>query len=331
MRDAAGELADGLHLLGLSQLLLCLLAGGDLLQQLGRTLFDALLERCGQFRQRGTFGRQLGEQGFALDLGRLAGSDIGANADQRLDAAVGPIYRAATHVGPVQRTVGPDIAELDIIVVPLLDGSRDAFIAARAIVGMDCALQVLIRERSLRIASKRGFAGCRGFKTEVGQMQLPVAELPGLERGLQQLAAFGQIAKDRARLILPAPSAHRGADDADERGRMKRPLEEGDVAERLPDTRGVRIALRTAALMRQQHDRKIRPGRLTIEPMHEVAQVGRLDRLVRDHGKTGTALDLSHKRGEIAAGLRVETRFLDQGGGDGCVTTSGRQNDSPLG
>jgi hypothetical protein len=65
--------------------------------------------------------------------------------------------------------------------------------------------------------------------------------------------------------------------------------------------------------------------------MHEVAQVGRLDRLVRDHGKTGTALDLSHKRGEIAAGLRMETRFPDQSGGDGCVTTSGRQNDSPLG
>ena len=71
-------------------------------------------------------------------------------------------------------------------------------------------------------------------------MQLPRAELPGLERGLQQLPAFGQIGKDRARLVLPAPSAHRGADDADERGWMKRPLEKCDVAERLPDPRRVR-------------------------------------------------------------------------------------------
>src|SRR4029077_21042964 len=123
----------------------------------------------------------------------------------------------------------------------------------------------------------------------------PRAELPGLERGLQQLPAFGQIAKDRARLVLPAPSAHRGADDADERGRMKRPLEEVDVAERLPEPRGVRIALRTAALMRQQHDRKIRPGRLTIEPVDETAQVRGLHRLVRDQGETGAALDLSRK------------------------------------
>jgi hypothetical protein len=162
-------------------------------------------------------------------------------------------------------------------------------------------------------------------------MQLPRAELPGLERGLQQLPAFGQIAKDRARLVLPAPSAHRGADDAHERGRMKRPFDEGDVTERLPDPRGVRIALWTAALMRQEYDRKIRPGRLAIEPVHEVAQVGGFDRLVRDHGETGTALDLLCKRGKIAADLHVVTRLPDQGGGDGCVTASGRENNGPLG
>ena len=98
-----------------------------------------------------------------------------------------------------------------------------------------------------------------------------------------------------------------------------------------PSARGVRIALRTAALMRQQHDRKIRPGRLTVEPVHKVAQIGRLDRLVRDHGKAGTAVDLSCERGEIAANLRVETRLPDQGGGDRCVTTSGREDDRPLG
>ena len=112
---------------------------------------------------------------------------------------------------------------------------------------------------------------------------------------------------------------------------MKRPLEEGDVAKRLPEPRGVRIALRTAALMRQQHDRKIRPGRLTIEPVHEAAQVCIFDRLVRNHGETGTALDLLRKRGQIAADLRVVTRLPDQGGGDGCVAAPRRENDGPLG
>jgi len=97
-------------------------------------------------------------------------------------------------------------------------------------------------------------------------MQLPRAELPGLERGLQQLPAFGQIAKDRARLVLPAPSAHRGADDADERRWVKRPFEKRDITQRLPDPRRVRVSLWAAALMRQQYDRKIRPCGLIVEP-----------------------------------------------------------------
>ena len=62
VRDAAGELADGFHLLGLAQLLLRLLAGGHGLDQIGRSLLDALLEGRGQFGQRRALGRQLGEQ-----------------------------------------------------------------------------------------------------------------------------------------------------------------------------------------------------------------------------------------------------------------------------
>jgi len=102
MRDAAGQLADGLHLLGLAQLLLCFFARGHRLDQVGGSLLDALLQRRTQFRQRGAFGGELGEQIFPLDFGRLAGSDVGANADKRLDAAVGAIDRPAAHVDPVQ-------------------------------------------------------------------------------------------------------------------------------------------------------------------------------------------------------------------------------------
>ena len=59
MRDAAGELADRLHLLCLPQLLLRLFAGGDFLHQVGGALLDALLEGRGQFRQRRALGSQL--------------------------------------------------------------------------------------------------------------------------------------------------------------------------------------------------------------------------------------------------------------------------------
>ena len=62
VRDAAGELADRLHLLRLPQLLLGLFARGDFLHQVGGALLDALFERRRQVRQRGALGRQLRQE-----------------------------------------------------------------------------------------------------------------------------------------------------------------------------------------------------------------------------------------------------------------------------
>ena len=123
MRDAAGELADRLHLLRLAQLLLRLFARGDFLHQIGGALLDALLQRCGQFRQRGALGGQLLQQVLALDFGSLARGDVGADADQRFDAAVGPAHRPRAHVDPVLRAVGPDDAVFDAVVVAGPDAS----------------------------------------------------------------------------------------------------------------------------------------------------------------------------------------------------------------
>ena len=90
-------------------------------------------------------------------------------------------------------------------------------------------------------------------------MQLERAEMAGVQRGLQQALAFGEILENRPGLVLAAPAPDRGADHAHQRGRMERTLDEGDVAEHLPEPNRIGIALRAAALMRQQHDRKIRP------------------------------------------------------------------------
>ena len=162
-------------------------------------------------------------------------------------------------------------------------------------------------------------------------MQLQRAEKAGVERRLQQIFACRQIGQDGPGLILTAPAANRGADDAHQRGRMKRPLQERDVAERLPEPRSIRIALWTATLMRQQHDRKIRPWRLIIEPGYQSTQIRGLDRLVGDNGETRATLDLAQQRGEIVAGLRVIACLADQGGGDRRVAALRRENDGPLG
>ena len=90
-------------------------------------------------------------------------------------------------------------------------------------------------------------------------MQFERAEMTGVQRRLQQAFAFGEILEDGAGLVLAAAAPDRGADNADQRGRMKRALDEGDVAEHLPEPHGIGIALGAAALTRQQHDRKIRP------------------------------------------------------------------------
>ncbi len=82
MRDAAGELADRLHLLRLTQLFLRLLAGSNLLHQFGGALIDALFQRSAQFRQRRALRRQLRQQFFSFDFSGLARGDIGTHPDQ---------------------------------------------------------------------------------------------------------------------------------------------------------------------------------------------------------------------------------------------------------
>ena len=166
----------------------------------------------------------------------------------------------------------------------------------RAVIGMNRRLQILEGKRLARPSSEKTGAGLREIEFELRQTQFERAEMSGVQRRLQQALAFGEIGQCGAGLILAAAAPDRGADDADQRGRMKRPLDEGDVAERMPEPGRVGITLGTAALMGQQHEWKIRPWRLTVEPGRERAQIRRLDRLVGNHGETGAAFDFSAAR-----------------------------------
>ena len=162
-------------------------------------------------------------------------------------------------------------------------------------------------------------------------MQFQRAETAGAQRGLQQAFAFGEVLENRAGLILAAPAPDGRADDAHQRGRMKRAFDECDVAKQLPEPRGIRISLGPAALMCQQHDRKIRPRRLTLQPVHQSAQIRGLDRLVGDNGQARAALDFMHKRGKIGADIGVVARLPDQRCGDRRIAPLRREDDGPLG
>ena len=65
--------------------------------------------------------------------------------------------------------------------------------------------------------------------------------------------------------------------------------------------------------------------------MHQAAQIGGLDRLVGDHGKTGAALDLVHQGREVAADIGVEAGFPDQRGGDRGVAPRRSEDHGALG
>ncbi|MGY2901496.1 hypothetical protein ACVWVY_000517 [Bradyrhizobium sp. URHC0002] len=189
MRDTAGKLADGLHLLGLAQLLLRLLASGHSLDQIGRSLLDALFEGRGQFGQRGAFGRQLGEQILPLDFGRLAGGDVGANADKRADAAVRPAHRAGAHVDPVLRAVGPEITVFDAVIAARRNGMIEHREASRPVLGMNRRQQILVGKRFARLPPEIAGEGVGRLEFVVRQMQFERTEVTGVQRRLQQIFA----------------------------------------------------------------------------------------------------------------------------------------------
>jgi hypothetical protein len=191
--------------------------------------------------------------------------------------------------------------------------------------------QVLIGEGFAGAPAEIGLAGIRRLQLEVRQMQFQSAKVAGAQRGLQQAFAFGKVLQDRTALILATPASDGRADDAHQRGRMKRAFEKCDVAKQLPEPGGIGISLGTPALMCQQHDWKIRPRRLAVQPGYQSAQICRLDRLVGDDGQTRAALDLMHEDAEIRTDVRVISRFADQRRSDRRIAPFRREDDGPLG
>ena len=67
---------------------------------------------------------------LAFDFGGFARGDVGGNAHQRSDAAVGPAHRARADIDPMHRAVGPDVAVFEAIVLAGLDRAVERLAAA---------------------------------------------------------------------------------------------------------------------------------------------------------------------------------------------------------
>src|SRR6478609_4423836 len=233
MSDATGKLAYRFHLLRLTQLFLRLLASGYRLHQLGRTLVYPLFECGSQFRERRALGRQLRHQILEFEFSRLPRGDVRANTDQRLDAAIRPPHRAGAHVDPVLRPVRPDVAVLDAVVPAGLDRLIQHPNAPLPVVRMNRRQQILIREWLPALPPEITDAGIGRVKSVFRQVQFQRAKVAGVQGGLHKTLALGEIGENGAGLILATPAPDRGTDDAHQRGWVKRPFDEGYVAQHL--------------------------------------------------------------------------------------------------
>jgi hypothetical protein len=112
-----------------------------------------------------------------------------------------------------------------------------------------------------------------------------------------------QLLVEAPALVLPPTAAQSGLYDAHERGRMKRPLEERDVAHLLGHARGRRISFEAAAVLGQQDEGKIRPRRLARNPIDERLRVGAAGGLLGEDRDVGAATQLQHQFLQIEANL----------------------------
>ena len=193
---------------------------------------------------------------------RAVMSEQTPTSDLMLPSAPRTARRA--HIDPVLRAVRPDHAVFDAV-VPSGLGWPVQCLSAFAPDRRDepHASKILIGEGFAGLRPKNCLQVSDASSSKSGRCNSSAPRWPAFNAVCSRPSLSVRSRQNGAGLILATPAADRGADDADQRGRMKRPFDEGDVAERLPEPRRIRIALGTAALMRQQHDRKIRPRRLS--------------------------------------------------------------------
>ena len=112
---------------------------------------------------------------------------------------------------------------------------------------------------------------------------------------------------------------------------MKRALEKSDVAERLHLPGSCGIALQAAALIRQEDEREVRPGRLGSYPPSQNTHIGMADGLVGHHRKPGAEFHLPLKSQKIAANISGEPGLAQDASGYDGIATPRRKDQRALG
>jgi hypothetical protein len=152
-----------------------------------------------------------------------------------------------------------------------------------------------------------------------------------LEQGAIARLAFMQCLEPRPCFVLPSPRPQCCACDADQRGRVERAFDKGDIAQNIEEAPCRGIALQPAAAARQQDERKVGPVLLFAKPGNQGRKIGG-DKVFLCHDDKGCAdIQLFDERGQGRAGLGANAGFLKNRRRDRCVPASRRENERPLG
>jgi hypothetical protein len=250
------------------------------------------------------------------------------HAGQQADAAIARTDRPGPDVDPVHRAVRPDVAKLDDEIGATVQRVLQNGLHARLIFGVHRAQPIVVGERVALVPAEVRLGDGRALQHQKFGVQLPRAEPSGFQRVLQALLALQQFFESGAGFVLSSTPAHRGAHQTDERGRMKRPLQKRDIAEHFAQVR--RGVLFRTAVMSQQHDGKVRPGRLIGQQAEQRVDVRAAQRLISDDRKSRTGHQFTAQLRQIVGNDRRVAGFLQHGQRKLAVASEGGQDNRPL-
>jgi hypothetical protein len=111
---------------------------------------------------------------------------------------------------------------------------------------------------------------------------------------------------------------------------VKRSLQKGNVAEYLHEMGGRGITFQSAAMARQQNERKVGPGLLRGNPLRKIPAVAAVHGLLGKDGDAAPPRDLPSELAQVGTDKAFDVRLTQDAGSDRGVSASRRQYECAL-
>jgi hypothetical protein len=144
------------------------------------------------------------------------------------------------------------------------------------------------------------------------------------------ILALPELIKPPASIILPSAPAQRGLGKTDEGRWMEWSFKEGDIAKRIEETPGVRIALQPTPPMGKKNQRQVRPFGLRLDPTRQGAEIRPKQCLFGDQDEPRTCAELRDQPFHRIAGHAFDPRLAKDASGDYAIAPGRREDEGPF-